>query len=172
MKESFLLKAILIVTLFAIYSCKSHHHSVSGSGIQHWRYEIEPVGVGTQGTYLVKVWSYSRSSQLSIDKAKRNAIHGIIFKGFSGIPGVPGQRPLATNPNLEHEQAHFFESFFSRTGRHQNFISLTTGGTIQPRDRIRVGNEYKIGIVVSVNVADLRKDLEHAGIIRPLDAGF
>ena len=32
--------------------------------------------------------------------------------------------------------------------------------------------EYKVGVVLSVNVTALRKDLEDAGIIKSLGAGF
>lgn len=39
-------------------------------------------------------------------------------------------------------------------------------------DRLRVGKEYKIGVVVSVKVSDLRRELEAAGIIKSLNAGF
>ena len=35
-----------------------------------------------------------------------------------------------------------------------------------------IGKEYKIGVVVSVNVSALRKDLEDAGMIKSLNAGF
>ncbi len=172
MKRLLFLKAMFVFAFFATHSCTSHRHSQADRDTQHWRYEIEPVAVGTQGTYLIKVWSYSRSSQVAIEQAKKNAIHGVVFRGFPGISGVPGQRPLTTNPNLEQEQAHFFDNFFARGGKYQKFVSVSGDGSIQPRDRLRVGNEYKIGVVVSVNVAALRKDLEDAGIIRALDAGF
>ena len=33
---------------------------------QAWRYEIEGVSQGTQGTYLVKVWSYSKKPKVAI----------------------------------------------------------------------------------------------------------
>ena len=39
--------------------------------------------------------------------------------------------------------------------------------------RIKISKkEYKIGVVVSVSVASLRKDLESAGIIKSLSSGF
>ncbi len=139
---------------------------------QSWRYEIEPVGVGTQGTYLVKVWSYSKKSQVAIDQAKKNAIHGIIFRGFTGINGVPGQKPLAREPNLEQSQESFFKTFFNNGGDFMRFVSITNDGSIAPEDRLKVGKEYKLGVIVSVNVSELRKYLEDKGIIKKLGAGF
>jgi hypothetical protein len=137
-----------------------------------WRYEIEPVGVGTQGTYLIKVWTYSKKSQVAIDQAKKNAIHGIIFRGFTGITGVPGQKALSREPNLEVTQGDFFKTFFAQGGDYMRFVSITNDGSIAPEDRLKVGNEYKIGVIVSVNVSELRKYLEDKGIIKKLGAGF
>lgn len=137
----------------------------------NWEYEIEPVSVGTQGTYLIKVWSYSRNPELAIEQAKRNAVHGVIFKGFGGISGVPGQHPLADSPNLEVEQAEFFRNFFANGGKYMKFVNITNDGSVAAEDRLKIGKEYKIGVVVSVNVAGLRRDLEEAGIIRSLGSG-
>lgn len=137
----------------------------------NWEYEIEPVSVGTQGNYLIKVWSYSRNPELAIEQAKRNAVHGVIFKGFGGISGVPGQHPLADSPNLEMEQAEFFRNFFANGGKYMKFVNITNDGSVAAEDRLKIGKEYKIGVVVSVNVAGLRRDLEEAGIIRSLGSG-
>ncbi len=137
-----------------------------------WNYEIEPAGVGTQGTYLIKVWSYSRRPVLAIEQAKKNAVHGIIFKGFGGVQGIPGQHPLSNDPNLEINQSEFFKNFFSNSGKYMKFVNISNDGSVAAEDRLKVGNEYKIGVVVSVNVAGLRKDLEEAGIIKSLSSGM
>lgn len=52
------------------------------------------------------------------------------------------------------------------------FVSLSNDGAVGAEDRMKIGKEYKIGLVVTVNVAELRKDLENAGIIRSLSSGF
>jgi hypothetical protein len=137
-----------------------------------WKYEIEGVQTGVQGTYLIKVWSYSPNANLAIEQAKKNAVHGIIFRGFAGTGRVPGQRALATNPNLEEEKHDFFRLFFAEGGKYLKFVSLTNDGAVAAEDRLRVGKEYKIGVIMSVNVDALRKDLEEAGIIKSLGRGF
>jgi hypothetical protein len=137
-----------------------------------WRYEIEAVGTGTQGSYQVKVWSYSKKPETILEQAKKNAVHGIIFKGFANKDRVPGQKALAPSPGIESEKADFFDAFFAQGGDYQKYITLTNNGAIAPGDRINMGKEYKIGVVVSVNVAALRKDLETAGVIKSLDNGF
>ncbi len=137
-----------------------------------WRYEIEAAGVGTQGTYQIKVWSYSKDANTAIEQAKKNAVHGIIFRGFPAKDRVPAQKPLAQSPNLEQEKEGFFKDFFATGGKYLKFVSLSNNGNIAPEDRIKIGKEYKIGVVISVNQALLRKDLEDAGIIKGLSNGF
>lgn len=138
-----------------------------------WRYEVEAVGTGTQGTYQIKVWTYSKNQETAIEQAKKNAVHAIIFKGFPNNGRIQGQKPLARNPNLEQEKEEFFKEFFKDGGKFQKYVFLANNGAIAPGDRIKISKkEYKIGVVVSVNVAGLRKDLEEAGIIKGLSSGF
>jgi hypothetical protein len=139
---------------------------------EKWRYEIEAVQTGTQGTYLIKVWSYSKKPDVAIEQAKKNAVHGVIFKGFTGTSTVSGQRPLTDNVNLEEEKADFFKPFFADGGKYMKFVSSSNDGAVGAEDRMKVGKEYKVGVIVSVNVTALRKDLEAAGIIKSLGAGF
>ena len=48
------------------------------------------------------------------------------------------------------------------------YASIMEGTT----EIVKVGKEYKVGVVVSVRKDDLRKALEAAGIIRGLNSGF
>lgn len=139
---------------------------------EEWRYELEAVGTGVQGTYVVKVWSYSKKPAVAIEQAKKNAVHGIIFKGFTGKQGVPGQKALTNNVNLVEEKADFFEPFFKDGGKYMKFVSVSGDGAVDAGDRMKVGKEYKVGVIVAVNVAALRKDLEDAGVIKGLSGGF
>lgn len=137
-----------------------------------WRYELEAMQTGVTGTYLIKVWSYSKKPEVAIEQSKKNAVHGIIFKGFTGKSGVPGQSPLANNVNLEEEKSDFFKPFFADGGKYMKFVSTSTDGAVAAEDRMKIGKEYKVGVIVSVNVAELRKDLENGGIIKSLSRGF
>ncbi|GGG52365.1 hypothetical protein [Bizionia arctica] len=139
-----------------------------------WRYELESVATGIQGTDQVKVWSYSKNVETATEQAKKNAVHGIIFKGLPNNGRVKGQKPLARNANLNEENEEFFEEFFeSDGGDYMKFVTLVNHGQIAPGDRIKISKkEYKIGVVVSVNTAELRKYLESNGIIKGLSNGF
>lgn len=135
-----------------------------------WRYEIECVGIGQPGTKLIKVWSYSKNATVAITQAKKNAVHGIIFQGYAGgANGCTSQKPLTNDPSLEQQKADFFDPFFAEGGKYMKFVSTSGDGTPEP---MKVGKEYKVGVVVTVMTDLLRKDLEAAGIIKGLSSGF
>jgi hypothetical protein len=165
-----------IITLLAIiafvFNINAQAKKKADKDTKAWRYEIEAVQTGVQGTYLIKVWSYSKKPNIAIEQSKKNAVHGIIFRGFAGKNSVPGQSALTNNPNLEEEQAEFFEDFFSDGGKYLKFVSLTNDGAVAAEDRIKVGKEYKVGVLISIRKEELRKDLETTGILKGLGAGF
>lgn len=163
---------IFIILIFISTGVFAQAKRKANKDTNQWRYEIEVVSVGAPGTYLIKVWSYSKKPRVAIEQAKKNAVHGIIFTGFVGKQGVAGQKPLTNNVNLEQEKEEFFKPFFADGGKYMKFVNISNDGSIAAEDRLKVGKEYKIGVVVSVNVAALRKDLEDAGIIKSLGAGF
>jgi len=168
---SFVLFGILLIPTPLFAQKKAKKKAIEDTN--NWRYEIECLGTGKQGTYLLKIWSYSKNQDVAIESAKRNAVHGVIFKGFPGGDGCIGQNPLADKVNLEQEYESFFKSFFSDGGKYLKFVSLTSNGNIAAGDRIKVNKkEYKIGVIVSVRKDELRKDLEAAAIIKSLTSGF
>jgi len=139
-----------------------------------WRYEIQCAGVGVDGTKLVKVWSYSKSPEVAMNQAKKNAVHGMIFKGYAGNSETrcPSAPPLTNNAALEQDKAEYFEKFFADGGPYMKFVSATNDGGVAAEDRVKIGKEYKIGVTVSVMYDQLRKELESAGIIKGLSSGF
>ena len=135
---------------------------------------MQGVGTGREGTYLIKVWSYSKRPDVAIEQAKKNAVHGIIFKGFVGVKqGVSTQKPLVKGLNAEKEHEQFFKAFFADGGAYMKFVSTATDGAVGASDRLKVSKkEYKIGVVVSVRKDELRKALEQEGIIKGLSSMF
>lgn len=162
------------MSFYSVTNAQSKKRKKANKETEQWHYEIECVGTGMQGTYLIKVWSYSKKPDVAINQAKKNAIHGVIFKGFvGGAQGCTSQKSLVRNSNIEQEKKSFFKEFFSDGGKYMKFVSLTTDGSVAASDRLKISKkEYKIGVIVSVRKDDLRKDLESAGIIKTLSSGF
>jgi hypothetical protein len=154
---------LLAVFLFSIsMGAKDKSNDVS------MRYDIECAGTGTEGTYLIKVWVYAKKNNVDENLLKKSAVHGVIFKGFAGAQGCTSQKPLASSPGIEQEKANFFNVFFANNGDYLKYASVVVGST----ETIKVGKEFKIGVIVSISKDLLRKDLESAGVIRGLSSGF
>ena len=87
-----LLVAACCVPAFAGISQKKANKDTN-----QFRYEIECAGNAIQGTYLVKVWSYSKKANVAENQCRKNAVHGVIFKGYGGgqgcIPTSVSQHP-------------------------------------------------------------------------------
>jgi hypothetical protein len=172
MRKQIITTLLLLLASVATFA-QSGKQKQADKATAEWRYEIECAGVGTDGTYLIKVWSYSKKPNIAITQAKKNAVHGIIFKGFNGDGrSCASQKPMAANTNIEAEKADFFDQFFEEGGKYMKFVSESSDGNVDASDRMKVGKEYKIGVIVSVSKDALRRDLEAAGIIRGLSSGF
>lgn len=166
-------RVLTILLVLASISAFSQAKKKANKATEEFRYEIECAGVGTDGTYLIKVWSYSKKPNVALEQAKKNAVHGVVFKGFAGgAKGCPSQKPLASSPNAEAEHEEFFKMFFEDGGKYMKYVSVSSDGNIDVGDRMKVGKEYKVGVIVSVMKDALRKDLEAAGVIRELSTGF
>ena len=141
-----------------------------------FRYEIAPVGVGTQGSALIKVFSYAKKEKDALELAKPNAVHGVLFKGVAALSNqyarVPAQKAMVTDVNAETTYADYFKDFFKDGGKYAKYVNFVNNGVPAPGDIIKVGKEYKIGVRVSVAKDALRKEMEAAGIVKALSSGF
>lgn len=135
---------------------------------QAYRYEIECAGNAQPGSYLVKVWSYSKKASVAENQCRKNAVHGVLFKGFGGGNGCIAQRAIVNTPGAEDANKAYFDQFFGEGGEFMKYASIVAGTT----EMVKVGKEYKVGNVVNVRKDDLRKAMEHAGVIKSFNAGF
>lgn len=158
----------LLVVALCMPAMASIRQRKADKDTNQFRYEIECAGNAIQGTYLVKVWTYSKKASVAENQCRKNAVHGVIFKGYGGGQGCVSQRPMVNNPGAETQFREYFDSFFSNGGEFQKYASIIGGTT----ETVKVGREYKVGVVVSVRKDDLRKALEAAGIVRSLNSGF
>ncbi len=136
---------------------------------KNFNYEVQFIRTGLQGTELFKVFAYGRNEKQCVENAKLDAIKALLFKG---VPGSGSQRPMFTELSEMKEYNDYFRSFFKNDGPYLNYVSISNDGSINENDRFKVGNKLKIGVIVSVNKANLRTELENAGVIKKLNAGF
>jgi len=137
-----------------------------------YNYEIEPVGVGQDGTKVFKVWGYGKDVGEAVMNAKEAAVAACIFKGLPGGEGSAPTPAICSQPNAEVTHSAYFDKFFAVGGKYLQFIALTTDGDPSGEDRLKIKKGYKVAIYVQVMYDSLRKQLEADGIARRLDAGF
>ena len=137
-----------------------------------YNYEIEPVGVGQDGTKVFKVWGVGKDVNEAVMKAKADAVAACILKGLTGGAGSAPTPPIITEPNAEDKYADYFETFFAVGGKYLQYIAVTTDGDPSGQDRLKLKKGYKVAIYVQVMFDALRKQLEADNIARRLDKGF
>ncbi len=159
------IKVLLLLAVAALLC----HTPLQAAGNEPIKYDIASAGSGVQGTYLVKVWVYSKTGKVTDEQLKYAAVHGCIFRGFSGGQGMPSQRAIATSPTVEQDHADYFKAFFEDENTYLQYASVVGASY----ERVKLQKKgYKVGAVVQVNKDQLRRDLEKAGIVKGLSSGF
>lgn len=174
----------LIFVMALMFSCRTT------VPVDYTNYEVQALEQGVQGTVLMKVYAYDKTADRAIERAKMNAVQAVLFKG---VPGSNVARPLVKDGMDAHKE--YFDEFFGLykitkkiTKRKQNqdyldfsrvfnapyktYVQISNDGTIAPGDRVKVGDSYKVGVVVSVNHRELRKKLEQDRVIKGINHGF
>ena len=163
-----ILSLILCMSVLMLIPFDGAAQKKSPKDTEQFRYEIEGVSNGAQGSYSVRVWTYSGTKNVNFEVCKKNAVHAIIFKGYAGSGQVRPQQPLVKEPGAEVTHADYFKMFFADGGEYNKYVTITAGS----QEIVKVGKQYKIGLIVSVSKDMLRKALENAGIVRSLSSGF
>lgn len=163
---------ILLGVALMVAGLGAHRADAKKPAEPTWRYEIEYAKTGGNNMVVVKVWGYAKKPAAAVEQAKKDAVHGVIFKGYTqtGGSGI-SQRPLAKDPAAATQYGAFFADFFADGGAWRKYVSAVDGNT--EIRKIKGGDlKYKAGVVVTVNKDQLRSDLEAAGIIKGLASGF
>lgn len=163
---------LLTVALLVGHACWAAKQRKADAETDKFRYDIEYARSAGDGVCQVKVWSYSRATRVASEQCRKNAVHGIIFKGYTAGDGsATSQRPLVRDGAALQKHAEFFEQFFSDGGPYRQFVSAVTDGSMEVK-RVGERKQYKVGVVVTVSKDQLRKYLEDNGIVRSLGSGF
>ena len=163
---------LLAVALFTGHLCMADKQQKADAETAKFLYDIEYARTAGDGMCQVKVWSYSKTTRIASAPCRKNAVHGVIFKGYAtGDGSSTSQRPLVKEAAALQRHAEFFEEFFSDGGAYRQFVSAVTDGSMEVK-RIGERKQYKVGVVVTVSKDQLRKYLEENGVIRSLGSGF
>lgn len=140
-----------------------------------YHYEIESYQglTASKGFKVVKVWNYGKKEGITKQRCMLTAVHGILFKGFAASDlqsSEKGMKPLVPDGYEAHKK--YFDDFFE-SGLYEKYVQLTNNGLLEASDVIKISKkEYRIGMVVFVNVEALKKQLIKDKIIKGLDFLF
>jgi len=169
MKKSILTIIALVLALVTVVGqTRKERKAMYGS---QYNYELACLGVGNDGTKLLKVWGYGKKVDNAIYDAKRTAVAAVIFRG---VPAGNGAAPTPSLLTVDGYEQHmdFFDEFFKDGGMYLSFVNLTTDGTPGGSDNIKMSHGYKVAVSASINFNELRKYLQDKGVVKRLDAGF
>ena len=126
-------------------------------------YEMFGVGEGKAGYYLVEISAYvAKKKEISREITKKCAVHGVLFKGYSGHKGYASKPALIRDSNLAEEKTSYFEALIEE--KYEIYTSMAN----EFMKVVKVGKKYKVTTIVQVNVKQLRRDLERDKIIKTL----
>lgn len=171
-KLIFLSIGFLFCSLQDVYSQSKRKKKLANKDTSSWRYEVQCEGEGVQNTYVLKVWSYSKSPVVAAEQSKKNAIHAVIFQGISGTKCI-SKPPLFNLSTPNSDQEKFFNDLFTDGGDYMKFIVNSSDSSFGQGDVLKLSKrEFKVGVTLSVNYSLLRKHLENSGIIKSLGGRF
>lgn len=138
-------------------------------------YEVRPIKITPkQGVSIFMVYSIGKNSSEILERAKRDAIHAVLFKG---VPGDPlADKPLINDPAIMYEDSKYFTEFFGvkdfkkwkeDKGSRALYLLYVTYKDDVPVDPDCVtdlgGGLKKMCFPVVVNHAQLREKMEKDG---------
>lgn len=140
-------------------------------------YEVQVLGVGQDGTKVFRIWSYDKTVEAAINKAKRDAVAACLFSGLPSS-GQTNQTPAICKSGDEETHEAFFQEFFAypdkkgNGGAYLRFVNRTTDEPPSGKYRVQMKGGYKIAIDVQVMYNNLRSYMEEKGIVKKLGHGF
>lgn len=158
---------LLVIALF-LTSCSSSKKMTSTVK----QYNVETMGVGNDGTYLIRVTDYFRSNDESVylDGLKKDAIHCVIYQGIPAGNGSMKQPALMNADTRVEGNEQALNEFFEQK-QYLNFINSVVNSS-KKITKMKDSKDYKISVVISVEKEELRKYLIDNNIIKPLDFLF
>lgn len=159
------LSMVLMVFLASCSSSKKMSSTVK-------EYNVETMGIGVDGTYLIRVTDYFRTTdeRVYLDGLKKDAVHSVIYSGIPAGNGSISQPALLNKDTRVEGNDEALNNFFEQK-LYNNFINSVVNSS-KNIVKIQGSKDYKISVTLSVNKDQLRKYLIDNNIIKPLDYLF
>ena len=140
--------------------------------VDPWREECEraPYMQGKDGIFLLEITNTAETQEECVSKAKQQAVYVIIFKGYTEGNNIPSAAAIsASGEALYLEKEEFFKSFFTDVTKYASYVTAAKLNTAKPVAKLEK-KKVQASVIVSIEVARLRKDLEAQNIIKGMAA--
>lgn len=132
-------------------------------------YKTQCVTVQNDGYITIKIWNTSCGRKYSDISARKDAIHAILYSGFSESNGCQTQHPILNSKEIIEKFKKIEQEFFSKNGKWNIYIRSSSIDQALPITL----KQYNLKVYeVSISKNELRKYLEELKIIKSLNNGF
>lgn len=165
--KKFALYLVLVVVIL-LSSCSSSKKMSTAVR----QYNVETMGIGNDGTYLIKVTDYFRTADETVylDGLKKDAVHCVIYSGIPAGNGSINQPALMNSDTKIEGNEQALNEFFEQK-QYLQFINSVVNSS-KSITKLQGSKDYKISVVISVNKDQLRRYLIDNDIIKSLDYIF
>jgi len=125
--------------------------------------ETECLGVESDGTQILRVWTYGVDANDAANRCKRDAVYYAIFKGVGINNGGCNKEPIISNSNVKNNYATYFDLFFTEGGDYLNYIAIDNNINFTKK-RDKKSEQVKFGITVKLLYSKLTERLTKDGI--------
>lgn len=132
-------------------------------------YQTECVTLEADGYITIKIWDTQKGSRYKSNKAKKDALHAILFSGISGGNGCSTQPPILNKSEEQENFKKIEKRFFAKKGK---WILFTRSSATESTLPTNLGEKNWKVYQVSISKNELRKYLEEQKIIKSLTNGF
>ncbi len=163
MKLTIRLSFFLTCGLLLLFSGCRSKQTVSDTYAMY-KFDTSCVSNNGDGTQDLRAWGTGPTIDVAIERAMKNAVNDVIFKGIKGGPGCE-QNPIVFEVNARERYAEYFDRFFANGGEYKKFVTETSN---KDGSRIRSKNNSRenYGVIVTVNRSGLQNQLRRDGIIQ------
>ena len=155
-------KKLFIIALSTIVLASCHTEQKATS---YREFEVECLGTALDGSQTVRAWGFGKDTDAAVDKARKNALNAVLFKGITaGVAGC-NQRPLVTEVNARERYEDYFDNFFRDGGPWEQFVSGADERLFGREEQSNYLGD-RAGVVVRVLRNELRIRLKEDGILK------
>lgn len=152
---------LICIATIALYSCKSPQKISNESS--YYSFETTLLTKTHDGSCTVRAFGQGMNRATAVEQARKNAVHGIIFRGIHGSDGI-NILPLIKTPNAEEKYKLYFGKFFSTGGEYTNYSTLSPE-KINSRIKSKGNAQTMYGVIVNIDINRLEQKLINDGII-------